>query len=373
MTTPISRTPRALALLGAGALVLAACGAAPEESGGDEAGGDHSDFKACMVSDSGGFDDRSFNQSGATGLQMAKDEYGVQTQTAESQSDSDYVPNINNLVQSDCDLVFTVGFLFAQTVATEGENNPDTEFAIIDSTAQDADGNTVEVDNVKPISFDTAQAAYLAGYVAAGTSKTGKVATYGGMNIPTVTIFMDGFADGVAKYNEEHDADVELLGWDKENPAAGAFTGDFDDQTKGKALSDTFYDDGADVVMPVAGPVGVGTIASAKERDGAMVIWVDTDGYEANADDPEAQAVMLTSVMKGISNSVNDVTGAAANDEFDNEPYVGTLENEGVGIAPYHELDSEVPQEIKDEVEQLKQDIIDGTIVVESESSPEQE
>ncbi len=108
---------------------------------------------------------------------------------------------------------------------------------------------------------------------------------------------MDGFADGVAAYNEAHDADVELLGWDKE-AQTGSFTGDFEDQSKGKALSDTFYSQGADIVMPVAGPpVGSGTLASAKEADGRYVIWVDSDGYES-VDDDDATGLILTSVMK---------------------------------------------------------------------------
>ncbi|MCW1806107.1 BMP family lipoprotein [Brachybacterium squillarum] len=364
---------RAIALTGAGILTLAACGSPPEESassgGSDGGSGATSDFKACMVSDSGGFDDKSFNESGFTGLTAAKEKLGIETSTAESTDPAQFATNIDNLVSQDCNLIFTVGFLLAPATGTAAQANEDVEFAIIDSTAQDADGNAIEVGNVKPLSFDTAQAAYLAGYVAAGTSKTGKVATYGGMQIPTVTIFMDGFADGVAKYNEVHKADVQLMGWDKDTQK-GSFTGDFEDQSKGKALSDTFYSQGADIVMPVAGPVGSGTLASAKEADGRYVVWVDSDGYES-VDDDAAKPLILTSVMKGIAPAVEDVATAASSDKFSNEPYVGTLENEGVGLAPYHDLDAEVPDELKSEVDQLKADIISGKITVESDASPQ--
>ena len=363
---------RAIALSGAGILTLAACGAPPEEApaaGGSDGGGATSDFKACMVSDSGGFDDKSFNESGSNGLAAAEEALKIETAKAESTDPAQFATNIDNLIGQDCDLVFTVGFLLAPATGDAGKANPDTEFAIIDSTAQDADGNAIEVDNVKPLSFDTAQAAYLAGYVAAGTSKTGKVATYGGIQIPTVTIFMDGFADGVAKYNEVHKTDVQLMGWDKKTQK-GSFTGDFEDQSKGKALSDTFYSQGADIVMPVAGPVGSGTLASAKEADGRYVIWVDTDGFESVGDDA-AKPLILTSVMKGIAPAVEDVATAASSDDFSNEPYVGTLENEGVGLAPYHDMDGEVSDELKGEVDQLKKDIIDGKIVVESDASPQ--
>ncbi|WP_347042982.1 BMP family lipoprotein [Brachybacterium nesterenkovii] len=361
--------PRVAALAGVGALALAACGSAPDSaSGGSDGGSASGDFKACMVSDSGGFDDKSFNESGKNGLDAAKENLKIQTQTAESKSNADFVPNIDNLVSSNCNVVFTVGFLLANATATSAEANPDVKFAIIDSTAQDDQGNPVELPNVKPVSFDTAQAAYLAGYVSAGTSKTGKVATYGGMNIPTVTIFMDGFADGVAKYNEVHGTNVQVLGWDKA-AQQGSFTGDFEDQSKGKALSDGFYDQGADIVMPVAGPVGSGTLASAKEHDGAKVVWVDSDGYES-VDDAASKKLILTSVMKGIAPAVEDVTKSASEDSFDNKPYVGTLENGGVDIAPYHDLDAEVPAELKTDVDQLKQDIIDGKVKVESQASP---
>ncbi|MEV0868454.1 BMP family ABC transporter substrate-binding protein [Brachybacterium paraconglomeratum] len=363
---------RALALAGAGALTLAACGSAPEETAGgdsDAGGGAASDYKACMVSDAGGWDDKSFNESSYNGLLNAEKNLGIQKQTAESTTVSDFEPNINNMVTEGCDLIITVGYLLAPATGKAAQANPDTDFAIVDSTAQDADGNPIELENVKPLEFDTAQAAFLAGYLAAGTTETGKVATYGGVNIPTVTIFMDGFVDGVAHYNETHGTEVEALGWNKESQE-GSFTGDFEDQTKGKAVSDEFYSAGADIVMPVAGPVGAGTLASAKEGEDRKVIWVDADGYETNASDPEAQATILTSVMKEMTTGVEDVIGGAAEGEYDATPYVGTLENGGVGLAPFHDFEDEVPAELSGEIETLTQEIIDGTVVVESEASP---
>lgn len=367
-------TTRLFALAGTGLLALSACGSAPTATdnaggSGSDKGGSATDFKACMVSDSGGWNDKSFNESGYKGLKAAESSLGIKTQAAESKTDSDFEPNINNLVNSQCSLVYTVGFLLAPATGAAAKANPDTKFAIIDSTAQDADGKPIEVDNVKPIEFDTAQAAYLAGYLAAGMSKTGKVATYGGMNIPTVTIFMDGFADGVKKYNEVHGTKVELLGWNKDTQA-GSIVGTFEDQTKGKAVSDEFYNAGADIVMPVAGPVGAGTLASAKEHKDAMVIWVDSDGFETNSGDKAAQKLILTSVMKQIGASVEDVTKTTSEGTFENKPYVGTLENGGVGLAPFHEFDSKVPDALKKEIEDLQKQVVSGDIKVESKASP---
>lgn len=367
---------RALALVGAGILTLAACGTAPETAGGggngSDGGGDgaSSDYKACMVSDAGGWDDKSFNESSYNGLMAAEENLGIETQTAESTTNSDFTPNINNMVTEGCDLVITVGFLLAPATGTAAQENPDVNFAVVDSTAQDEDGAPIELENVRPIEFNTAEAAFLAGYLAAGMSETGKVATYGGVNIPTVTIFMDGFVDGVAHYNEAHGTQVEALGWNKETQE-GSIVGTFEDQSKGKAVSDEFYNAGADIVMPVAGPVGAGTLASAKEGEGRKVIWVDADGYETNSSDPDAQSVILTSVMKEMATAVEDVIGGAAEGEFDATPYVGTLENGGVGLAPYHDFEDEVPAELSTEIEELTQAIIDGEVVVESDAAPE--
>ncbi|MCT1999108.1 BMP family ABC transporter substrate-binding protein [Brachybacterium muris] len=365
---------RALALTGAGILTLAACGTAPETGGdggnaGSDGGSGGTDYKACMVSDSGGWDDKSFNESSHNGLEAAESELGIQTQTAESTAVSDFEPNINNLVSADCNLVFTVGFLLAPATGNAAQANPDVNFAIVDSTAQDADGNPIELDNVKPIEFNTAEAAFLAGYLAAGMSETGKVATYGGMDIPTVTIFMDGYADGVAHYNEKNGTDVEVLGWNKDSQS-GSIIGSFEDQSKGKAVSDEFYNAGADIVMPVAGPVGAGTLSSAKEGEGRMVIWVDADGYETNSSDADAQGVILTSVMKLMGEAVQDVAEEGSQDAFDNAPYVGTLENGGVGLAPFHDFEDKVSDDLKSELDTLKQEIIDGTVTVESEAAP---
>jgi basic membrane protein A and related proteins len=354
------------AVLGASALVLAGCGAPPAEnapSAGATTGA--SDYLGCIVSDQGGFDDRSFNQSSHEGLMKAKADLGIQTKEAESKAETDFVPNIDSMMQAGCNLTLTIGFLLGDATKEAAEANPDSHFAIVDYT------DPKFSDNVKPIVYDTAQAAFLAGYVAAGTSKTGKVATYGGAEIPTVTIFMDGFADGVKYYNEQKNKKVELLGWDKE-AQNGTFVGNFEDQGKGKTNTQNFINEGADVVMPVAGPVGLGTLdavteANAGGKKDVKVVWVDSDGFETAG---KAEEYILTSVMKLMGQAVEDVVKTDLDGKFDNTPYVGTLENGGVALAPFHDQDKNVPDELKTEVDAIKADIISGKIKVESEASP---
>jgi basic membrane protein A and related proteins len=350
--------------LGATALLLTGCGAAPSPSGSSSSGAAASKYIACMVSDSGGFDDKSFNQSGFEGLQKATKDLGITEKHAESKANTDYDPNVRSMVQQGCNLTVTVGFLLGDTTKSAAQANPDKHFAIIDYS-----DNTFPK-NVKPIVYNTAQAAFLAGYLAAGTTKTGKVATFGGQNIPTVTIFMDGFADGVKYYNEKKNGKVQLLGWDKDKQD-GTFVGDFESVDKGKVLTQGFLDQGADIVMPVAGPVGSGagtaiTEAKAKGTD-AKLIWVDSDGYVTA---PEYKSVILTSVEKTMSTAVETVIKDDKDGKFDPTPYVGTLENGGVVLAPFHDLDSAVSADMKSELDQLKKDIISGTVKVDSKSTP---
>ncbi len=366
---------RAAALVGATALVLAACGSAPEEEAASttsptSGGTAQVDFKACMISDEGGFDDQSFNQSGAQGLERAAEEFGVQTNLVESADASEYGPNIAALLQDDCGIIFTVGFAMGSATVDAATANPDQFFAIVDDTP-DGDPSTPDTfepppSNVKPLVYDTAQAAYLAGYLAAGMTQTGVVATYGGRPFPTVTIFMDGFVDGVARYNADNGTDVTVLGWDKATQN-GSFTGDFVDEGKGKTTTQNFITQGADIILPVAGPVGKGTLAAASETDGVSVIWVDSDGFLTV---PEFGSLILTSVLKQIAGATFTTTEETLGGDFDPAQYIGTLENEGVGLAPFHDFEAQVPDELKAAIEDLQQQIIDGTLVVESPSSP---
>jgi basic membrane protein A len=318
-----------------------------------------------MVSDAGGFDDKSFNQAGYEGLTQAKNDLGIETAEVESAADTDYAPNIDSLVSQNCDMVIGVGFLLEDPVQAAAEATPDTNFALVDSSFSAPDFSPVELENGKPILFDTSQASYLAGYLAAGMSQTGVVATFGGIQIPSVAIFMDGFADGIVKYNEDNGTDVKLLGWDKA-AQTGSFTGDFDNQANGQNLTKGFIDQKADIILPVAGPVGLGAAAAAKEAGNVNIMWVDSDGFETT----EYGDIIITSVMKQIGPAVFDTIKESAETEFDNAPYVGTLENDGVGLAPYHDFDSKVPAELKSKVDELKQQIIDGDITVESPNSP---
>lgn len=358
------------------AMTLAACGDAPTTENTTSPSSDStasatsapasSDFKACMVSDFGGFDDNSFNETSFAGLTRAADELGVQTANAQSTDAGQYTTNVDSMVQEGCNLIFNVGFNLADATLTAAQANTEQNFALIDSALSDPETfEPISLDNVKPLLYNTQEAAFLAGYVAAGTTKTGTVATFGGQPYPSVTIFMDGFVDGVAKYNEDNKAEVKVIGWNKEDQK-GSFTETFEELPKGKELTEQLISQGADIIMPVAGPVGEGAMAAAAEHENTYVIGVDTDAFVKYT---QYQDLLLTSVLKAMDQSVFDTIKAAEGGAWDATPYVGTLENGGVGLADFHNLTEVVPSEVKSAVETLKAEIIAGSLVVESVSA----
>ncbi|WP_087002060.1 BMP family protein [Gulosibacter sp. 10] len=358
-----------IGIAGISALALSACGSAPDAenpaAGGD--GADNSDFTACMVSDEGGFDDKSFNELAHAGLDRAEEELGVSVLEAESTSPDDFGPNLQTMVDQGCNIIVPVGFMLADATQEIADANPETHFAIVDV-------DYLQGDNILQINYDTAQAAFLAGYAAAGYSESGTVATYGGGNIPSVTIFMDGFADGVEYYNEQKGEDVQVIGWNVESQA-GEFVGNFTDNTKALQITEGFLAQGADVILPVGGPLYQGAAEAIRNAQGdseeapAVILGVDSD---LTVGEPDYADIILTSVLKGLDVTVFEAIENAVNGEFaGGTVYTGTLENEGVGIAGFGEFESQLPEGMVDELEEIKAGIIAGDIEVESPSSPE--
>ncbi|CAN5298231.1 BMP family ABC transporter substrate-binding protein [soil metagenome] len=352
-----TRTLRLVAIA-ASALLLAACAPAPAKSTGSPTP-TAAAFCARMVTDSGGLDDKSFNESSWAGMQKAQKQLGIGARVLVSTTDTDLAPNVEQAAESGCGFVLTVGYSLADATAAQAKAHPTTDFAIVDEV--------VDAPNVKPIVFDTAQAAYLAGYLAAGVSKTGKVATFGGGNQPPVTLFMDGFVDGVAEYNTVHKTHVKALGWNK-TKQDGQFTGDFENVAKGRTYAQNFIDQGADVILPVAGQVGTGAASAALDAKNVSIIWVDNDGY--NTLPAEDKPIVLTSVIKNTEDAVAQIVGTSVDGSFTNKEFVGTLANGGVSIAPFHDKAASVSAALASEIDALKAKIVSGALVVTSPSTP---
>ncbi len=303
---------------------------------------------ACEVTDTGGVDDKGFNQIAYEGLLQAADSLGVTTEVLESVSDADYAPNLQSFVDKGCNIIITVGFLLADATKTFAEANPTVQFAIVDSNTSAA--------NVQGLTFATDQPSFLAGYMAAATTQTGIVGTFGGINIPPVSIFMQGFAKGVEYYNAQKGTTVKVLGWDMAKQD-GTFAGNFNSLDDGRNIAKSQSDEGADIIFPVAGPVGLGASAFAMESGGKVkIIGVDVDMSVSNATQAE---VYVGSVLKKIDAAVLAAVGNALNGEGGGTDYLGTLENGGVGVA----ITSTITPELQAELDAITAGIIDGSIV----------
>lgn len=370
----ISTTKKLVGVTAAAGLIfaLAGCGSAPETTsttgGGD--GAVVEGFLPCLVSDAGGWNDKSFNESAKNGMDKAAAELGVTPLEFESTNDNDYAPNMETAVSEGCTLIIAVGFKLAAATVETANANPDLDFAIIDDYADTDYDGTTDAPNIKPLVFNTAEAAYLGGYAAAAWSAqsgVNKVGTFGGMQIPSVAVFMDGYELGVEKYNEDKGADVEVFGWDVATQE-GAFTGGFDANDTAKQTANSVLDQGVDVILPVGGPIYQSAAAAiADSGKDTLMIGVDSDLAVA---DTSVTDITLVSIMKAIDVAVYDTTIAASQGDFDPAPYIGTLENEGVKLSSFHDFESQLPAGLVDEIAALQAAIISGDIVVESTNSP---
>ena len=324
-------------------------------------------FTGCMVADTGTIDDRSFNESAWQGMQAAAaadPNITVKYLPSSAGTNAQYAANVNTFIGEKCGIIVTVGYLMAQVTATAAKANPTEDFAIVDNPGAPV------ISNQSSLVYDTVQDGFLGGYLAAGMTKTGKVAEYGGQELPTVTIYMDGFWDGVQYYNTKHGTHVQVLGWN-EQTQKGEFTNSFTDETAGETITTTFIDEGADIIFPVAGDVGLGSItavAAANKAAGSdkdNMFWVDTDGCFSVPADCQ---YFISSVTKGIVPSVEQDVLAAAHGTFKGGNYIGTLANNGVSLSPYHDFASKVPAALQAELATVKTGIENGSIATPTKS-----
>jgi basic membrane protein A len=359
-------------------LVIAACGSSHSSasasgsststssaSSSASSGGATAKFLGCMVTDTGGINDRSFNASSWAGMQAAAAaNSSIKVTYLQSKQPSDYVSNINTFLGDKCNIIVTVGFLMASATEAAAKANPSQKFAIVDcSYASECLTGTKE-SNIDQLVFNTVQDGFLGGYLAAGLTKTGKVATFGGEDFGTVTIYMDGFWDGVQYYNSKHGTKVQVLGWN-EQTQKGSFTGDFTNLTKGQTLTQTFITEGADIIFPVAGAVGQGSATAVKDADNAAgsqkvnMFWVDTDGCVSA---PTYCKYFITSVTKGIVPAVKTAVLSAAGGTFAGGTYIGTLANGGAVLSPFHDFASTIPAALQAELKQVQAGVESGSI-----------
>lgn len=342
-----------LGVVSLAALTFAACGSRTSTTSSSSASSD-SAVKAAIVTDVGGVDDRSFNQSAWEGLTAWGEENGLSENTDytyfQSASESDYVTNLDSAVSGGYNLVFGIGFALESAIAEVAPNNPDTNYVIVDSVVADQD-------NVVSVGFADHEASYLAGVAAAKSTKTNHIGFIGGMEGVIIDRFEAGFVAGAKSVNPDIKITVD-------------YAGSFADAAKGQTLAAAQYAAGADVIFHASGGTGNGVFAAAKsenetrnEADKVWVIGVDRDqsaeGTYTSKDGKESNFV-LASTLKEVGTSVKDIANKALAGEFPGgEVLQFTLADGGVDLA-----ETNLSEDASTAVADAKQAILDGKVTV---------
>jgi basic membrane protein A len=347
---------RLLVALGtAAALVLSACGADDSASGtpgAEESGvaqtsvpatsGAASDVKVGLAYDIGGRGDKSYNDAAALGLDTAAAEFGVEVKELEAgtaDTDAQREERLRLLADGGYDPIIAVGFAYATSLQAVAADYPDVHFAIVDDSS-------FEAPNVANLRFAESQSSFLAGVIAAQASKAGRLGFIGGVNIPGIQTFFNGFKAGAQAVNADIVVDEKYL---TEPPD---FSG-FNDPAKAKTVAQGLLDGGADVIYTAAGGSGSGSFEAVAASDGAWAIGVDSDQFQSA--DPAVRDIILTSALKRVDTAVFDVIKAAV----EGAPLSGLrtfdVTNDGVGfsdsnpaLAPYIDVANEYVAKLKD-------------------------
>ena len=309
--------------------------------------------KVCAVLDTGGENDRSFNEFTLKGARDAAEAEGLEFAHIVSEAETDYEKNIQNFIDEGCGLIITVGFLMGDVTAAAARENPDVEFAIVDvayfpgAGCDEGLSDCYEEDlaNVTSLMFSEDEVGYLAGVLAGCMSESGVIGSVSGMEIPPVVKFVVGYQNGAKSQN----AGVETL---------NVYIPDFNDPSTGKQAGQSMIEDGADIIFGVGGNTGNGGVLAAHEA-GLLGIGVDVDQYNTY---PDVAPSLLTSAAKNMDVAAHDAVVDYANGELEAGVKLGTVENGGIGLAPYHDQESNIPDACKAAVEAAEAGLIDGSI-----------
>ena len=309
--------------------------------------------RVCFLSEAGGVYDGGFGQRAYEGLPLVHQKLGWDTYVYEPEFGDDTVRGLQMMAAANCDLNVAAGYMFTSVFGPASAEHANREYMVLDASIEN------QGENLWGQTYAADQGAFLAGYVAASVTKTGVVGTFGAIQIPSVTDFMIGFEQGVRYFNQAHGTEVELVGWDTEKQQ-GDFVGDFCCPPEGKAMAARLISEGADIIMPVAGPwIGYGALMEVAQHEQTYFIGVDVDQVVAT---PDFASSILTSVEKRLDISVLHAAQAIEDGTFAEGPHVGTLATGEVGLSPFYDNRSLIPQAVLAELEQVKSDIAAGRI-----------
>jgi basic membrane protein A and related proteins len=313
---------------------------------------DGASIKVGLVTDTGGVNDQAFNQLAWEGVQKASTDMGLQAKFLESRQPTDYEMNIDALAAEAYNVIITVGSLMGDATALKAKQYPDIKFAIIDNSYSDGD-----LTNVTSLMFAEDQVGFLAGVLAGGMSRSGFVCSVSSMRTPQSDRYVISFHAGATwqagpelKIMNNY---INIKTTDENVPS-------FDDSTQGKETALRLIGNGCDVVFGVGGDAVNGALLAAKENN-LPAVGADVDEYNT---DPEVQSALITSAMKNVDVAVYNYLKTVADGSVKAGISTGTLQNGGVGLAPFHDWDSKIPADLKAQIQKASDGIKDGSIKI---------
>jgi basic membrane protein A len=304
----------------------------------------------CNLYQTGALDDRSFGAATWKATTTAADSLGVKAVFFESEP-AEFDRSINLLMTEGCDLIIGIGASQYDAIKAAAESNPGQKFGLLDGSYEPL------LANVATSVYALDQATFLLGYLAASYTKTGKIGTFAGMIFPGVTIFMDGFYMGMQKYNEVHGKNVELAGWDPVTNT-GIEVGNFNDREKGKSITLELIDQGADIILPVAGAAGLGSLDAVKGKN-ALLVSMDEDWSVMY---PDFSSQILASGTRIMEEWFMNIIASVKNGTFTGNSYTGSLQNGGVGILLGADYQNSIDPAVMTEIEQILEEIKAGKV-----------
>jgi basic membrane protein A len=299
------------------------------------------EMKIGLVTDVGRINDRSFNQSAWEGVEQAAEELGAETKYIETNDSKDYEDNIQQFIDEDYSVIVSVGFALGDATVKMAKENPDIHFIGVDQFQAE------ELDNVTGLIFHEDHSGYLAGALAASLSESGTIGgVFGTDLIPAVVAFKEGYDAGA----KATDPDINIVSAYHPGGIDVAFT----DPEWGAATAAQAIDQGADVIFAAGGPTGNGALEETAAHEGLWCIGVDTDQWETV---PGAHACLVSSAMKLITPAVAELINLAKEDNFPGGDYYGVA-----GLAPFHDFEDQLPQDLKDKLEEIDKGLKDGSI-----------
>jgi len=313
------------------------------------------DLLICFLPDNSGIN-WGINRDISKSVEFAQYYFGVQTKVADPRTHDEYLSLLNDFYDEGCSIIFTHGYLTYDSTKQFAKNYPNQPIVALDNEW----GVIDDPNNVKWTEYRRSEGTFLAGYLAAGMTKTGKIGIFTGFSSQAVDSFAFNFYNGIELYNENHNTDIELLGWGHSG-LSGAQIGSFTDELKAYERAHTFIDQGVDIIFPIADEANSGVITAVEEYENCVMIGFDYDYAKVY---PDSSNKILASVVLNFDDVILKSLDQIGKNQFNNSLYIGNLMNNAIQLVISPDWQQKIPLDLQNELNTIRQYIIDGIIQI---------